>query len=331
MSPPPPHIEAGEQKGEGMKYRSVLTDELSGSLKPGRFAGMLTARTMSFSRKSIGRSTTAGYRLFPKQRLQRVHYAIAIAKWKTLTSAQRQAYKNYADQNKISLYNAFLHSYLEALRNDLVLYLALDEKQNTTVKDYSTYTNDGTLSGNPQIETGYLDGSLKFDGSDDIVNCGADQTLNFNGSQTFSIIGWFKSSYATDQDILSKWSETDCKGYFLKGHFPDNLSFAIGHGDGTYTEVTIPGATLGEWNQIAIVKSNVILYGYVNGEVTGIRFIRKSIVYPTTNFYLSYPAWTGVYYHGNIDELRMYKRELSPEEIKAIYDIEKNWHDTGTA
>jgi len=69
---------------------------------------------------------------------------------------------------------------------DLVAHWKLDEGSGNTVYDSSTSGNDGTFAGDPQWVAGYYGGALEFDGTDDNIDCGNDDSLNITDEITLS-------------------------------------------------------------------------------------------------------------------------------------------------
>ena len=69
----------------------------------------------------------------------------------------------------------------------LVSYWTFDKAtiKGKTVKDVWG-NNDGTIEGDPQIVEGKIGRALEFDGTGDHVNCGNDESLNFERTDEFS-------------------------------------------------------------------------------------------------------------------------------------------------
>src|SRR4030065_1212158 len=69
---------------------------------------------------------------------------------------------------------------------DLVAHWKLDEGSGNTVYDSGTSGNDGTFESDPQWVAGYYGGALEFDGTDDNIDCGNDDSFNITDEITLS-------------------------------------------------------------------------------------------------------------------------------------------------
>ena len=87
----------------------------------------------------------------------------------------------------ISLVSA---SWTESLNTGLVSYYKLDETSGTEVED-SLELNDGTNSGATVNQVGKIGKAYSFDGSNDVVNLGHDDSLNIDGDE-LSVSLWCK-------------------------------------------------------------------------------------------------------------------------------------------
>ena len=295
-------------------------------MRPGAKAELVTARKMFGGKKSIGLGTIAAYRMDPKQRMQRLHYAIACAKWGTLSDGDKAAYQTWADLHKVNLFSSFLHSYLAELKEDLVLYLAMDALDGSTVKDYSKYSNDGTNYGATLIDPGFIGRALDFDGVDDYVNCGNDASLNITDAITIEM--WVKPAVSgVDNSIFIRGDFQVC-GYYIRIDIDDKIQFTCNQlGTAQHTLSAVRDIVNGKWQHIAAVREGSVGKLYKNGvdvtvdqpTILGIASSDKTAkigVYDTMTYY----------FNGSIDEPRVYAKALTPEEILAIYRQESKWH-----
>ena len=309
-----------------MKWKSSYLSELQKSMRPGAKAELITARKMFGDRKSIGLGTIAAYRMDPKQRLQRLHYVMACAKWGTLSDGDKAAYEAWAEENAVTVFSSFLHSYLTDLKNNLVLYLPMDEITGATVKDYSKYANDGTET-DVTIQKGeFIGNSLDFNGTSSFVNCGSDASLNVgNVGDIYSLSSWFKTNAAGEKTIAMKWGGTlqplrvfvytTATVYLYDGANTSSLSSTVALNDGV-------------WHHIAAVidRENIINL-YIDGHFDnsgGENTVGDLRV--ANDLCVGVRLGVGSYFNGYIDELRLYKKSLTHEEILAIYRQESKWH-----
>ena len=221
--------------------------------------------------------------------------------------------------------------------DDCVLYLNFDENSGQTenrVYDSSGENNHGTME-NFQFENddtgwtvGYRGTALIFDGENDYVSCDNDDSLNF-GTGDFSLEAWFKTSDDTPsgRNIIGSYASDWSKAYALEvfsGKFVfftyDDLSGDTGDArspnEGEYNDNV--------WHHVVGVRSNNIVYLYVDGELIDDDAEPNPIdVTHTDNFTLGYHPADNGYTVGSIDEVRVYDRALSAEEVENHYF--KNW------
>jgi hypothetical protein len=218
----------------------------------------------------------------------------------------------------------------------------LDETSGTTATNSSGAGNDGILFNMTPPgcwTTGKINGALTFDGTNDYVSVIGLDTY-FSYSSTFTATGWFKTSQPTGmQTIVGQWGHYMPVPYvtlpfgwqvlvennkvvarFAVASTPDDIT-------GTST------VNNGIWHHFALVyptsSSNAVLY--VDGSSQGTPG-KKNFVPAFTKFRIgdgSYvsgsgtPVMKGGPFNGTIDDVRIYNRVLSGEEIAALYSGDK--------
>jgi len=199
-----------------------------------------------------------------------------------------------------------------------VLWLQMDERQGSIAYDLSGNNNHGTIYG-PTWKRGKIGYCLSFDGVDDDVNCGNDPSLAITGDLT--IEAWIK------QDVL----QLKCivgKHYCYEYEFwvDSDGELRLYHGDGAWERIISSGARLGDylgkWVHILVVRTKTPkeIFFYVNGNLISMHSYTRDVVAQAWR-YLWIAARTGAeyFFSGLIDEVRVYNRALSVEEIKAHY------------
>ena len=204
---------------------------------------------------------------------------------------------------------------------DLVGYWTFDEGFGSTATDSSGYGNDGTLYGGLD-STGWTAGChsgycLEFDGQDDYVRIN-----NFGDfSNGFTIIFWFKMSERVNMQrpissiFFSTCYVSDLAPYSMPCYIGDGISFpssqsTSGWSYDTWTHFTMTYDTAtGDW----------IIYR--NGNPVGTS--SSSVVMDMTNYFcIGANCWaTGSEgnFNGTIDEVKIYNRALTAEEINVSY------------
>jgi parallel beta-helix repeat protein len=199
----------------------------------------------------------------------------------------------------------------------------MDWYNSTGIFDNSTYNNFGTFYGGlgtDNITTGQYGKALSFDGTDDYIRISDSPSLNFETGD-FSIEAWVKSTFTDWQTIISKINTDTLKGYYLDMS-SDWIVFVVGAFDlSINTNPTLDG----NWHQIVAIRNESGMYLYVDGVFLGNRTVTPE------NASVEWPLSIGVYndasdnsyaewFNGTIDEVRIYNRALSEEEINASYN-----------
>ncbi len=198
---------------------------------------------------------------------------------------------------------------------DLVAHWKLDEGSGNTVYDSSASGNDGTFVGNPQWVAGYYGGALEFDGTDDNIDCGNDDSLNITDEITLS--AWINMAQRPDVDnwFTIPWKE-DAYSMYLYG--ADNAvttlaaDFWLDTGradiwDGP--DIDIPP---NDWTHIAVTFNGTDFEFYVNGEHDYTQNEPATIEISAINFLFTE---NGSNFKGLIDDVRIYNRALTQAEI----------------
>ncbi len=194
----------------------------------------------------------------------------------------------------------------------------------------------GYHAGGPVPISGQVDAALSFDGVNDFVRVPNAPPLNFGPSMTgtdrgdFSIDAWIYWDTFTPKEmpIVAKWDRE--RGYYffiLDGQL--SLVLADGAGANHYFAVGAPTVPDGQWTHVAVTVDRDDPDGisfYVDGALTGTRDPTGrpgSLMNgaPLTIGGTPYTWLPGNWAHflGDIDEVELFKRELSAGEVAAIY------------
>ena len=189
-------------------------------------------------------------------------------------------------------------------------------KLDSNANDSSGNNNRGTLAGNPQWMEGQIGGALSFDGSDDHVDCGNDQSLDITGPIT--IAAWFyptgrgSSDYPRIVDKSNGSGGAD-PGYKLYLRAAQNYVFTLSAG-GVYQPNSTLAANLNTWNYVAFIAGGTQRKLFLNGawEEWNETTLPNSSSNPL--FIGNSPAGAR-HFLGMIDEVRVYNRALTAEEV----------------
>lgn len=190
-----------------------------------------------------------------------------------------------------------------------------------------TNVNNGTIQGNPVFTQGVLGKGLKFNGSPDVVrifNAGQfDRGLNFGISTDFSLSVWFKTSYSW-QGILGK--DASPRGYLLRTGNNNVEAWYRCFPLGDFI-VSANGFVDGDFHHIVAVydrDDKIILY------VDGIKRDEEDIsqiscdVSNQWDLFLGANVTSTIYFRGVLDEIMIFNRAITQEEVESIYNAQKS-------
>ena len=193
----------------------------------------------------------------------------------------------------------------------------------------SAGTNNGTIYG-AQPTSGKMGGALNFDGVNDYIDVPDDISLR---PQYITLSAWVKSA-GTNETILYKGRNSDAyyEQYHLgiayssrEGHFAmkRNSGGLPGTGwQGCDGVTTLNGTT---WNLLTATWDGSIMKTYINGRLEGVNSSAPAGPiddYSGGNLRIGMkwshdPAW----FQGAIDDVRIYNRALSADEVQQLYNI----------
>jgi len=203
----------------------------------------------------------------------------------------------------------------------LVGYWSFDEGSGTTAYDYSGNNNHGTLYNGPQWVDGKVGKALRFDGVDDYVKANANGVSS--GSNPRSILIWINPATNTNLWGIVGYGSGNCTGkqFYIGRQSGNRFTFWGGCADYHFPSDYVYS---NEWSFLVITFDGVLVRGYKNGLLKG--KVSKPINTPNiSKIIIGAESTTDGnsfrgYFPGLIDEVRIYNRALSNEEIKALYE-----------
>lgn len=223
------------------------------------------------------------------------------------------------------------------VEDGIIGYWHFDEVTSTSAYDASGNGYTGTITNGPVWQSGTsckVAGCIDFDGDNDFVLTGLPVSTVGN---VFTLSVWVKAdSFRSDGSgignrILTGWRSAASSRWTMGGTVTTGNVFAIGITNTSGSFIRSTGSTLstGQWYHLAMTYDGSRMIGYLNG-VQDISPTTVSI-WTTTNSNVrigiydegqstqaARRAWDGI-----IDEIRIYNRALSADEIKAIYEATK--------
>ncbi len=216
----------------------------------------------------------------------------------------------------------------------LVAYYPFDGN----AQDESGFNNHGNPNNGVQFVRNRNEGEGKavfFDGIDDYIKVPHSGGINFGKDQDFTVSLWLKygnqdNTVAVDNDVLSKWKggypfvvrvlnqtakpEQGTPGAWYAARWDGDCQHGGGAGG--------PKINDQQFHHVVFVKKGTLLYGYTDGLETSQG--TDNTICETKNDAPLYigtrnPTPSSNFFKGAVDDLRIYNRALSVDEVKALY------------
>jgi len=217
---------------------------------------------------------------------------------------------------------------------------------NTAYDENETSNNDGTLNNmdaNDWVSGYYGDYALDFDGTNDYVDCGADASLNVTDGE-HTIMAWINSSTIPDATeynhrVLNKGDSTYWWAINIIRTIGPAAKFEIAWDDDDVKKIATADNTLvlNTWYQIVGRREGTEYSLFINGiKQTDTETVGNDFTTPN-NLLIGRKYDNTEEFDGIIDEIRIFNRGLSNDEINQTRDnghkAEGNltsWHDAGS-
>jgi sialidase-1 len=210
----------------------------------------------------------------------------------------------------------------QVVKEGLVSHWTFDQAdiEGTTVKDVQG-SNDGSIEGEPKTVEGRTGDALSFDGVADHIVVPNDDSMNF-GAGDFTVCAWVKTTATTGggssrDDIVAK-GDPSISGYGLASRNSACLFFTANLGEFQGTSPINDD----EWHYLVGVRVSSDTFLYVDGEVEA-NGTNSENVDTTLNLIIGkHPMKAESYITGAIDDVCIYNRALSEDEVKQNYEAE---------
>lgn len=202
--------------------------------------------------------------------------------------------------------------------NGLIGYWKLDEGTGAVAGDSSGNNNNGTLQNGPTWVYGKYGKALSFDGVNDYVEVTQSSSLDIANS--VSVTAWvYPRAFPASGIILSRWYDgTEPDRGIVLHLMPGSYHFGV-IDDNNHLYVPF-SFEINKWYYLAATWNGSVSRAYVNGIEIGNRSTSGSF----TNQNLNLGIGSDInpinsHFNGTIDEVMIYNRALSEEEVFAHY------------
>ena len=216
----------------------------------------------------------------------------------------------------------------DGILNGLVGWWKFDETNGTVAYDSSGNGNDGYLTNGPTWTEGKIGGSLSFDGVDDRV---ALPNSALNGLTNLTLNLWTKLNSGSQDHFFISGASSSQHNHFLFGltntneiHIWDGNSKKNGHSyppsnwDGKWINITLIRKIDGSGSQIFIDSVNVNSKAY---NASALSIADKGLWVGADQDRVNGGWESTQFLDGLIDEVRIYDRALSADEVQALYNM----------
>jgi hypothetical protein len=207
-----------------------------------------------------------------------------------------------------------------SLTEGLVGWWKFDETEGNIAYDSSGNGNDGNLTNGPTWVEGKIGGALNFDGVDDYVNFGVRSVFNLESEITVSL--WIKASDYKYAQVISKSTLSGGFTWAFKWRVStERFYFRMYDPSGQYETFLRynQNPALNEWSNILFSYGNSNSNLYLNSNLEAEGDFTATLT-NQTNPLLVGGAGSEMFL-GLIDDVRIYDRALSADEVKALYEL----------
>jgi hypothetical protein len=190
-------------------------------------------------------------------------------------------------------------------------------ENSTEAVDISRYGNNGTIYGATQIFSGKYGGAIEFDGVDDYV---AIPPLFKNQQPEMTLSVWFYANNITNNGVILMERDISTRASIILYVYSGRMYASVNDNSSNVATKYVP-IIPNQWYFGAVTYRSGKMSVYLNGSLVGTAAnVKYSLNVQNNNFSVGgWPVENKNYFNGSIDDIRVYNRTLSPEEIKMLY------------
>lgn len=233
-------------------------------------------------------------------------------------------------KNFFLLFVAFclLHPLQAQVNFGLVAHYAFNNNDDTIVIDETGNLANNGIATTTTYECGVEGRALRFDGNDDFVLFNSTVVREIFGTEDFSLSFYFKSlnsSQVGTQTILTKRDPCSNNFAFAVRYTPNSQSINVLLSEdvtlnANFIEQVDPNRC---WHHVAIVRDVNDIFLYLDGQLASSKSFQERIDISSDDLPLlagesSCPV-SDAKFEGLLDELRLYNRALTRQEVQALF------------
>jgi len=187
--------------------------------------------------------------------------------------------------------------------------------------DLSGNGNNGTLTNGASLNTG-PGGGMNFDGSNDFVNCGSGASATSSEITVSCFVFWPASPVSTGS-LVSNFAASFANGWILLTLSNGTVRLDGNAPGGGYSSLaSSSGAMQSGWQHLCATRIRDTAKIYRNGESIANGSFSGTAAFVANPFLISQNNDSN-FFRGAIDDVRIYNRALSREEISILFNIKR--------
>ncbi|HUA66530.1 MAG TPA: LamG-like jellyroll fold domain-containing protein [Alphaproteobacteria bacterium] len=205
----------------------------------------------------------------------------------------------------------------------LVAAYGFNEGSGTTATDESGTGNTGEVIGPTWTASGKFGGALEFNGSNDWVLINDAPSLHLTNAMTLEawVYPYTLPSSPCEPAATCYWMDVvhkDSDRYYIEASSDVGQAPEVGgiFADGKHIVIAPSPLATNSWTHLAVTYDGAMLALYVNGMLATNTPVTSLITTSTNPLFIGGDETMGQYFHGRIDEVRVYNRALSGAEIQ---------------
>ncbi|MBM3497963.1 MAG: LamG domain-containing protein [Armatimonadetes bacterium] len=208
-----------------------------------------------------------------------------------------------------------------------ILRYACDEGEGAILRDSTGGNHEGRVEG-ATFEPFGEGWALRLDGVDDFVDCGVAPDLDLRGAVSVEAWVYPEALPAGEAGIVGKDYESYVLTYYRDGQA---WWYIAGGGNNCHAPLA-----LNAWHHVVGTFDGELLRLYVDGRLAGSKTSSTSRIAPGGNLWIGKSAGTeeftrGAHFCGQVDEVRLYDRALTPDEVREHHRSTHLSHELGVS